>query len=67
MVIGGWRSVSSACYPVAAQPRRHQPKEIRMDELVITVENLQEIHQRDAHISASDGATGDSGDTNDGG
>jgi hypothetical protein len=38
-----------------------------MDELLITVENLQEIHQRDAHVGASDGATGDSGDTNDGG
>jgi hypothetical protein len=37
-----------------------------MDELLIVVENLQTIHQRNAREAMSDGATGDSGETNDG-
>lgn len=38
-----------------------------MDELLIAVENLQTIQRRDAHVAASDGGGGDSGETNDSG
>lgn len=52
--------------PHAAQPGLHRPKGDYMDELLIVVENLQAIHQRNAREAMSDGATGDSGESNDG-
>ncbi len=36
------------------------------DDLVVSVQSLAAIQQRDAAGTESDGATGDSGDTNDG-
>lgn len=38
-----------------------------MDDLLVAVEQLESVQQRGPNVGASDGATGDSGDTNDGG